>query len=65
MKLGVTDLTLRRGRSVVVIEAVPALVCENCGEASLDAKTAQTVHEIAEREIARGVSLEFCKFSAA
>ncbi|MGK5088576.1 type II toxin-antitoxin system MqsA family antitoxin, partial [Bdellovibrionota bacterium FG-2] len=56
MKSGTTDLTLRRGRSVVVIESVPALVCENCGEASLDAKTAQTVHELAEREVARGVA---------
>jgi YgiT-type zinc finger domain-containing protein len=65
MKLGKTDLTLRRDRSVVVIEAVPALVCDNCGEASLDAATAQAVHEIAEREVARGVALEFCKFSAA
>jgi len=65
MKSGMTDLTLRRGRSVVVVEAVPALVCENCGEASLDATTAQAVHEIAEREIARGVALEFCKYPAA
>lgn len=65
MTPGKTDLTLRRGRSVVVIEAVPALVCENCGEASLDLQTAQAAHEIAEREIARGVALEFCKFPAA
>lgn len=65
MKSGKTDLTLRRDRSVVVVEAVPALVCENCGEASLDAPTAQAVHELAEREIARGVALEFCKFPAA
>jgi len=64
-KPGFTDLTLRRGRSVVVVESVPALVCENCGEASLDSTTAQTVHELAEREVARGVALEFCKFSAA
>ena len=65
MKHGFTDLTLRRGRSVVVVEAVPALVCENCGEASIDSSTAQLVHELAEREVARGVALEFCKFSAA
>jgi YgiT-type zinc finger domain-containing protein len=63
MKAGTTDLTLRRNRSVVVVEGVPALVCENCGEASLDAKTAQAAHELAEREIARGVALEFCKFT--
>lgn len=65
MRQGKTDVTLRRGRSVVVVEGVPALVCENCGEASLDAVTAQAVHELAEREIARGVALEFCKYPAA
>lgn len=65
MKPGKTDLTLRRDRSVVVVEGVPALVCENCGEASLDAATAQAVHELAEREVARGVALEFCKYPAA
>lgn len=65
MSPGTTDLTLRRDRSVVVVESVPALVCENCGEASIDSKIAQAVYEIAEREVMRGVALEFCKYSAA
>ena len=65
MKASSTDLTLRRGRSVVVVESVPALVCENCGEASLDAMTVQAVHELATREVARGVALELCKYGAA
>jgi YgiT-type zinc finger domain-containing protein len=65
MKPGKTDVTLRRNRSVVVVESVPALVCDNCGEASLDSKTAQVVHELAEREITRGVALEFCTYPAA
>ena len=65
MKPGSTDLTLRRGRSVVVVESIPALVCENCGEASLDSTTAQSVHDLAAREVARGVALEFCKYGAA
>ena len=33
---GKTDLTLRRGRSVVVVEEIPALVCEECGEQSIE-----------------------------
>jgi len=65
MKPGKTDLTLRRDRSVVVVESVPALVCENCGEASLDSETVRAVHELAEREVTRGVALEFCKYPAA
>jgi len=43
---------------------VPALVCENCGEASLSAQVAKKVNAIASRETARGVALEFCKFAA-
>lgn len=65
MKEGKTELTLKRARSVVVIEDVPAMVCPQCGEASIDASTSQAAYEIAEREILRGVALEFCKFKAA
>ncbi len=64
LKAGHADLTLRRDRSVVVGQAVPALVCENCGEASLSAQVAKKVNAIASRETARGVALEFCKFAA-
>ncbi len=64
MRLGRTDVTFRRGRSVVVVESIPALVCENCGEASIDAAASKTSYEIAEREIARGAALEFCTYAA-
>ena len=64
MAPGRTDLTLRRDRSVVVVEDIPALVCEHCGEASLDAETSKAAYDLAEREIRRGVSLEFCTFAA-
>lgn len=65
MEQGFTELVFKRNRSVVVIENIPAVVCKQCGEASLDMKTSQLAYEIAEREIKRGVSLEFCKFKAA
>ena len=61
---GTTTLTLRKERSVVVIEAVPALVCEHCDEASVDAETAQVAYDLAQREIDKGVALEFCTFAA-
>ena len=64
MLKGTTHLTLRRDRSVVVVQAVPALVCQDCGEASLEAKVADAVHELAQREINRGVALEFCTLAA-
>ena len=65
MEEGHTDLTFRRERSVIVVEEVPALVCSQCGEASVEGEIAQRAYELAEREIQRGVSLEFCKFKAA
>jgi YgiT-type zinc finger domain-containing protein len=64
MEPGETHVTLRRDRSVVVVESIPALVCVNCGEASMDADTAQAVYDLAEREIKRGVSIEFLTFAA-
>ncbi len=48
-----------------MIEQIPALVCAQCGEASIDHENAQKAYEIGEREVARGMSLEFCKFQAA
>lgn len=64
MIAGTTDLTLRRGRSVVVVQSVPALVCQDCKEASIDAETAKAAHELALNEMKRGVALEFCTFAA-
>jgi YgiT-type zinc finger domain-containing protein len=61
---GTTDLTLRRGRSVVVVEAVPAPVCQACSEASLSAEVAHAVYTLADREASRGVALEFCTYAA-
>jgi YgiT-type zinc finger domain-containing protein len=65
MTKGTTDLTFRRGRSVVIIEGVPALVCQQCEEASIDSSVAQKAYDLAEMEIKRGVTLEFLKFKAA
>ncbi len=64
MAEGTTDVTLRRGRSVVVVQSVPGLICQDCGEASLDSKIAAAVYGLAEKEIEKGVSLEFCIFAA-
>lgn len=65
MSVGVTDLVFRRERSVIVIENVPALVCVQCGESSVESKIAQIAFDMAQKEIAKGVSLEFCNFKVA
>lgn len=65
MSAGNTDLTFRRDRSVVIIEGVPALVCDQCEEASVESNVAQKAYEIAENEILRRVALEFLKYKVA
>lgn len=65
MQPGTTELVLRRDRSVVVLEDVPALICQQCGEASVDAETSKKAYQIAESEINKGVALEFCKYKKA
>lgn len=65
MYIGKTELILKRDRNVVVIEDVPAMVCPQCGEASIEAKVSQAAYQLAENEIKRGVALEFCKYTAA
>lgn len=65
MKEGETDLTMRRDRSVVVVESVPALVCQDCGEAVIDDKTSQSFYEVAQEEIMGGTALDFRMYDAA
>jgi len=64
MIFGTTDVTLQRYRSVLVVQRVPALVCRECGETSLDAKTESAVCDLAMNEIETGAMLEFCTFTA-
>ena len=61
---GYTDITFRRERSVIVIEEVPALECVNCGEAVIETGISQKAYDIADKEMKRGVVLEFYKFAA-
>ena len=65
MTEGSTELVFKRGRSVVVVENIPAIVCKQCGEASLDSATSQKAYDLADAEIKKGISLEFCDFKAA
>ncbi len=64
MEKGFTDVTFRREKSIIVIEDVPSILCVNCGEAVIDSEISQKAYAIAEREMKRGVVLEFFKFAA-
>lgn len=47
---GATDVTLRKGEKVMILEGVPAEICQNCGEAFFPAEVAQRL-EIYESEL--------------
>ena len=59
---GKTDLTIRRDEGVIVVEEVPAMVCPQCGEASVASDVSQRVYKIAEGELEAGPSRKFCKY---
>ena len=61
---GTTTITLERGKTTLVFKQVPAVVCDNCGEAYLDELTTQTLLEIAENAAQSGVQVEVRNFAS-
>ena len=62
---GVSTLTLERGEMTLVVKAVPAQVCQNCGEVYLDeAISAQVLNE-AEEAAKSGVQVDVRTYVAA
>lgn len=62
---GVTTVTLERGRTTIVLKGVPAEVCDNCGEAYVDADTTNRLLRDAETAAATGVEVEVQRYAAA
>lgn len=60
-----TTVTLEREGSTLVFKAVPAQVCQNCGEAYVDDKTAQLLLKQAEDALSAGVQVEIRRFAMA
>jgi YgiT-type zinc finger domain-containing protein len=55
---GKTTVVLQRGGATVVINEVPARVCENCGEDYVDEQVAESVLSCAEASACAGVRVE-------
>ncbi|MBK9014507.1 MAG: type II toxin-antitoxin system MqsA family antitoxin [Saprospiraceae bacterium] len=62
---GKTTVTLRRDQTVVVVEDVNALICDNCGHYYLDSPTTKKVMDTLTDAIARGTKLEILAMKAA
>ena len=64
-RLGKTTVTLERDAFTMVVKAVPAQVCQNCGEAYVDEKTTKALLKTAEREAEAGSQVEVRAYATA
>lgn len=62
---GTTTVTLERGATTVVIKAVPAAVCANCGEQYIDEATTRQLATVADAAAKAGLQIEVRQFAAA
>jgi YgiT-type zinc finger domain-containing protein len=62
---GTTTVVLQRGSATVVINDVPAQVCENCGEEYVDEHAAEAVLSAAEAAVRAGAKVEIRDYVAA
>lgn len=61
---GTVTVSLTRGETFVVIKGVPANVCDNCGDYTLEADIAQRVYELANDAVAHHAEVEILRYAA-
>ena len=61
---GAVTTTLTRGETVVVVRAVPAEVCENCGDYYLSSEVSRHILELAEEAVRHGAEVEILRYAA-
>jgi YgiT-type zinc finger domain-containing protein len=64
-RAGKTTVTLEPGGATLVIKGVPALICDNCGEAYVDEEITRQLLEAAEEGLRAGVQVDVREFSGA
>ena len=62
---GLVTVTLERGNVTLVYKAVPAEVCENCGEQYISSETTSNLLKQAEAAVQAGVEVEVKAYMAA
>lgn len=60
---GEVTVTLERNGFIIAIKAVPAQICNNCGEYYLDVEMTKEVLNRAEQAIQKGVEFEVIKMN--
>lgn len=62
---GHATVTLERNGNVVVIQSVPAEICENCGEEYVAADVTARILAVAEQALRQGVKVDVRQYLAA
>ena len=62
---GTTTVTLERDGTVLVIRAVPAQVCQNCGEAYVNEAVTDSLVKVAEQAVRSGIQVDVREYVAA
>jgi len=61
---GIVTITLQRDESIVILKAVPAEICENCGEYYLSELVTGRILQRAEAAVERGAEVEILRYAA-
>jgi YgiT-type zinc finger domain-containing protein len=61
---GHTTVTLEHQGATLVVRSVPAQVCENCGEAYVDAEVTRRLLQAAQEALRPGVQVDVREFAA-
>ncbi len=62
---GKASLTIERGDMTLVLKAIPARVCEKCGEAYFDEATTRRIEAIADQLERAGIRVAVQEYAAA
>jgi len=63
-RTGSTRVSLERGNTVLVVRQVPAAVCDNCGEAYIDADAFDQLQRMLDEASQAGVQVEVRQYAA-
>lgn len=61
---GFVTVPLERGQSIVIVKKVPAEVCQDCGEYTLDQATTERVLAIVENAVKHQAEVEVVRYAA-
>jgi len=66
LKEGKTVLTFQMGKDkIIVVKDVPALICEQCGEDSVDISDSKIVERLVQKAVSDGITMGFIEYNNA